>query len=93
MIFSLALPAFSFAAVAQGGAVASVNGVEYVSLAEALAALSGGETVILLADTAEKVTVSKSATIDGNGKTLSGSVTVSGGAALTVKYTGKYVKQ
>ena len=85
MIFSLALPAFSFVAVAQGGAVASVNEVEYASLAEALAALSGGETVILLADTAEKVTVSKSATIDGNGKTLSGSVTVSGGAALTVK--------
>ena len=56
--------------------VATVGGVEYTTLAEAIAAANAGETVTLLADinTPEKTyEITKSLTIDLNGKTVTGS--------------------
>lgn len=54
-------------------AVAMVGGVEYASLADAIAAAKDGETVILLSDRKNFVTntINANITIDLNGKTLS----------------------
>lgn len=54
--------------------VATVNGVDYTSLADALAAAKRNNTVKLLADTKENVTISTPyVTLDLNGHTLNGS--------------------
>lgn len=56
--------------------VATVGGVEYTTLAEAIAAAKNGDTVTLLADinTPKKTyEIAKSLTIDLNGKTVTGS--------------------
>ncbi len=70
--------------------VAEVNGVSYSSLQEAINAAQGGETVTLLTDATEDVTISKSITLDLGGKTLtninSGKATISvQGGTVTVK--------
>lgn len=70
--------------------VAEVNGTIYASLQEAIGAAQGGETVTLLADATEDVTISKSITLDLGGKTLtninSGKATISvQGGTVTVK--------
>ena len=63
----------------------------YGSLAEAIAAAKDGETVTLLADVTEDVTINKSITLDLGGKTLTntnaGKATISvvNGAVVTVK--------
>ena len=68
------------------------NSVEaYGSLAEAIAAAKDGDTVTLLADVTEDVTINKSITLDLGGKTLTntnaGKATISvvNGAVVTVK--------
>ncbi len=53
------------------GAVASVGGTNYPSLQEAIDAAVDGDTVTLLADRTESVTVGKSITLDLGGHTLS----------------------
>ena len=53
-------------------AVATVGGVEYATLAEAIAAAPRKATVKLLADTKENVTIDKALTLDLNGFTLNG---------------------
>ena len=54
------------------GAVASINGFKYATLAEAIAAAQTNETVVLLSDVKldETITIAKSITIDGNGYSL-----------------------
>lgn len=70
--------------------VAEVNGAIYASLQEAIGAAQGGETVTLLADATEDVTISKSITLDLGGKTLTNinsrkaTISVQGGT-VTVK--------
>ena len=64
-------------------AVAMVGGVEYASLAEAIAAATRNSTVKLLADTRENVTIDKQLTLDLNGHTLNGG-TVKAKPALTI---------
>ena len=64
-------------------AVAMVGGVEYASLAEAIAAATMNSTVKLLADTRENVTIDKQLTLDLNGHTLNGG-TVKAKPALTI---------
>lgn len=70
--------------------VAEVNGVSYSSLQEAINAAQGGETVTLLTDATEDVTISKSITLDLGGKTLTNinsdkaTISVQGGT-VTVK--------
>ena len=67
------------------------TGVRYESLAEAIAAVKNGETVVLLDDCAEDVTIKqtsgKSFTIDGNGKTYTGTITIDGNKRSTGKET------
>lgn len=64
-------------------AVATVGGVEYTTLAEAIAAATRNSTVTLLADTRENVTIDKALTLDLNGFTLNGG-TEKGKPALTI---------
>ena len=64
--------------------VAQSGGVIYPTLAEALAATPAGGKLQLLADTAEKVCVSAAVTLDLNGNSVSGKLTVAEGAALYV---------
>ena len=67
---------------------------EYASLADAIAAVKNGETITLVKDCGESVTISQKAnvkfTIDGAGKTYTGTMTVTDGqgkstAALTIQ--------
>ena len=59
--------------------VAQVNdGAKFESLAEAIAVAKSGDTVTLLKDITEDVTVNKDLTIDGNGKTYTGNIAVKG---------------
>ena len=64
-------------------AVASVGDSKYQSLTEAVAAAEDGETVTLLSDAAEDVAISKSITLDLDGKTLTN--TNAGKATISVK--------
>ena len=56
--------------------VAELNGVGYATLAKAIATAKAGDTITLLADVNENVTVNKAITINGNGKTIGGTVTL-----------------
>ena len=70
--------------------VATIDGTEYATLADAVTAAQNGQTIILSADVSESVAVStKAITFDLNGKTWNGkgasTVTVSDNASLTVQ--------
>ena len=80
-------------------AVASIDGVMYPTLAEAVANVDSGKTIKLETDCAEAVTVSRTVafTLDANGHThtgkiVSGSYTVEANAAVTsvAGYTGAF---
>ena len=58
--------------------VASIDGVTYQTLAAAVTAAKAGETITLLQDVKENVTISKHLTIDGAGKTIIGMITTDG---------------
>jgi len=75
---------FTSSAFAQN--VAKIGDKEYGTLKEAVTAASAGQTITLLADINEDVTVTKSVTIDGAGKQYTGNISVSGtSTAATVK--------
>ena len=57
--------------ITEAKAVAKIGETEYKTLAEAVAAAQAGETVTLVADTAENVVVNKDLTIDLGDYTLS----------------------
>lgn len=63
--------------------VAEVNGVKYETLQAAIDAAGRRQTVTLVSDTRENVTIAKQLTLDLNGYTLNGG-TVKGKPALTV---------
>ena len=65
--------------------VAAVGGNEYTTLAEAITAATKGDTITLLADVNENVTLSKNLTIDGNGNKYTGTMTVKDNLTVTVK--------
>ena len=77
--------------VKAGAYVAQIGDVKYESLAAAIAAAKAGETVTLLADTTEDVTINKDITLDLGGKTLTNTgsgkatVTIDKGATATVQ--------
>ncbi len=79
-------------------AKAKVNGTYYATLAKAIAAAQNGDVITLLADCDEDVTVvqapDKVITIDGAGKTMTGTITVDGKSAAyaTAGLTIKNVK-
>ena len=64
-------------------AVASVGGKQYSSLQAAIDAATAGQTVTLLADATEDVTINKNITLDLGGKTLTN--TGAGKATISVK--------
>ncbi len=65
--------------------VASVNGVGYATLADAIANADAGATITLLADVNENVTIDKNLTIDGAGKNYTGTMTANAGLTVTVQ--------
>ena len=71
--------------------VAQIGEQGYETLADAIAAVQNGETIVLLTDSAESVTIKQVAnmsfTIDGNGKTYSGTITIDGNKRSTGKET------
>ena len=84
------LGALAMTTAADGGNVAEVNGTQHATLQEAVNAASTGETVTLLADTSEDVTINKSITLNLGGNTLTnksaGKATISvTGGTVTVK--------
>lgn len=70
--------------VKQGTYVAETKGVKYETLQAAIDAATRNQTVTMLANTEENVTIAKALTLDLNGFTLNGG-TVAGKPALTVK--------
>ena len=69
--------------VKAGAYVAQIGDVKYETLKDAINAAKAGETVTLLADTTEDVTINKDITLDLGGKTLTN--TGSGKATISVK--------
>ncbi len=65
--------------------VAQIGEKKYESLQAAINAATAGQTVTLLADITEDVTVNKSLTIDGAGKTYTGKMTLSNKADIAIK--------
>ena len=66
--------------------------VNFATLAEAIAAAADGETVKLLMDTTENVTIGKSITLDLNGKTLTGTGAASAATVAIAKDVTVVVK-
>jgi hypothetical protein len=72
-------------------AAASIGTAKYITLAAAIAAANNGETVTLLKDVTEDVTIDKNITLDLGGKTLTNTgagkatVTIAKGATATVQ--------
>lgn len=77
--------------VINGVKAAQIGDVKYETLAEAIAAANNGETVTLLKDVTEDVTIDKNITLDLGGKTLTNTgagkatVTIDKGATATVQ--------
>ena len=65
--------------------VAQIGEKKYESLQAAINAATAGQTVTLLADITEDVTVNKSLTIDGADKTYTGKMTLSNKADIAIK--------
>lgn len=68
----------------EANAVAKIGNTEYKTLAEAVAAAKAGETVTLVADTAENVVVDKDLTIDLCDYTISNDCKIANSAVVTV---------
>ena len=65
--------------------VAKIGEAEYASLAAAITAASAGSTITFVADINEKVTLSKNVTIDGAGKTYTGTMSANNALTVTVQ--------
>ena len=65
--------------------VAKIGGTEYATLAEAIKAATAGDTITLLTDVTENVTISKNLTIEGAGKTYTGNMSLTNKADITIK--------
>ena len=67
------------------GKAAQIDDEYFETLAEAIAAAEANDTIVLLANIEETVTISKNLTIDGADKNYAGKITVSGDASVTVQ--------
>ena len=83
MVFTEEVGADGYYGVTDFVPVAEVNGVQYATLAEAITYAQKDDTITLLADITENVTVDKSLTIDGAGKTYTGKINAT--ASITIK--------
>ncbi|MBQ3595626.1 MAG: right-handed parallel beta-helix repeat-containing protein [Bacteroidales bacterium] len=77
--------------VIEGVYVAQVGEVKYKTVAAAVAAATAGETVTLIANVTEDVTISKNLTIDGAGKNYTGNISVDNSVNKNVVATVKNV--
>lgn len=71
--------------VVENAKAAEVNGKEYKTLAEAIKAATKGDTITLLSDVKESVTINKNLTIDGADKQYTGTMTAKADLTVTVK--------
>lgn len=71
--------------VAAKVAVAVIGEQKFETLAAAIAAANAGDTITFVADITENVTISKSVTIDGAGKTYTGTMTGNKGLTITIE--------
>ena len=90
------LMAFSVMAVtasAAGTDVAAIGEATYATLADAITASSAGDTITLLDDVTENVTISKDITLDGAGKTYTGKITLSktGATIQNVNFVNSHI--
>ena len=65
--------------------VATIGNQTFETLAAAIANATAGDTITLLADVTENVTIDKSVTIDGADKTYTGQMKLTNGANITIK--------
>lgn len=90
MLMSMVPAAYAAGTEGSSKVVAKVGQTSYATLDDALAAAEDGNTVTLLADTKEDVTINKNITLDLGGKTLTNTnaskatLTVAAGATATV---------
>ena len=72
--------------VTEGAYVAAIGDVRYSSVAKAVAAATSGQTITLIANVTEDVTVNKNLTIDGANNNYTGNISVTGkNIKVTVK--------
>ena len=70
----------------EGAYVAAIGDVRYSSVAKAVAAATSGQTITLIANVTEDITIQKDLTIDGAGKNYTGNIAAKGSAVdLIVK--------
>ena len=81
----------SVSAFADSTAVAQIGETSYETLQAAIDAAVNGDTITLIADITEDVTVSKNLTIDGENNNYSGCITVDNSVAANVVATIKNV--
>lgn len=73
-------------AVTEGAYVAKIGETRYATLASAITAATAGQTITLIADITDDVTVNKNLTIDGASKNYTGNISVTGkNIKVTVK--------
>ena len=89
---------YSYTATSEGGeeetpevsGVAMIGETEYATLVDAITNATAGDTITLLADVTEDVTVNKAVTIDGAGKTFTGMMTLKADTTIkNVNFDGK----
>ena len=86
IVLVMALTVMSFGAFAAEETVAKIGDTEYATLAEAITAAVAGDTITLLADVTENVTIGKSITIDGANYKYTGNIlTNKTSANVTIK--------
>lgn len=81
MLFTVA----AFSASAADTVVAAIGEATYATLTDAIADAKAGDTVTLLADVTENVTIGKNITLDGADYDYTGTVTISGKVSVTIQ--------
>ena len=92
LVMAIGVTTMAWATETAAEKVAKVGETEYATLQEAVNAAAEGQTVQLIADTKENVTINKNLTLDLNGKTLTNNggdtITVQKGATLIINGSG-----
>ena len=81
MIFTVA----AFSANAADTDVAAIGEATYATLADAITAAEAGDTITLLGDVTEDVTINKNITLDGAEKQYTGKISVAGGKTVVIQ--------
>lgn len=92
LVLAIGVTTMAWATETAAEKVAKVGETEYATLQDAVNAATEGQTVQLIADTKENVTINKNLTLDLNGKTLTNNggdtITVQNGATLIINGSG-----